>query len=57
MRNLKKELPADDTYYIEYLNAAKMHAKETVEFTTYKQAKEWGRANLENFNTDMIRIK
>jgi hypothetical protein len=51
-----EELPADDTYYIEYLNAAKRHARDRAEFKTYEEAKEWGRANFENFNTDMIRI-
>jgi len=50
------ELPADDTYYIEYLNAAKRHQRDRAEFATYEEAKEWGRANFENFNTDMIRI-
>jgi hypothetical protein len=52
-----KELPADDTYYIEYLNASKRHARDKVEFKTYEEAKQWGKANLENFNSDMIRIK
>jgi hypothetical protein len=51
-----EELPADDTYYIEYLNAAKRHARDRADFKTYEEAKEWGKANLENFNTDMIRI-
>jgi hypothetical protein len=52
-----EELPADDTYYIEYLNASKRHARDKVEFKTYEEAKQWGKANLENFNSDMIRIK
>ncbi len=51
-----EELPTDDTYYIEYLNAYKRHARDRAEFKTYEEAKEWGKANLENFNTDMIRI-
>jgi hypothetical protein len=45
----------EETYYIEYLNAAKRHARDRAEFKTYEEAKEWGRANFENFNTDMIR--
>ena len=52
-----EELPSDDTYYIEYLNAAKRHARDRAEFKTYNEAVIWGKANLENFNTDMIRIK
>lgn len=51
------ELPSEDTYYIEYLNKDKRHARDRAEFNTYEEAKEWGRANFENFNTDMIRIK
>ena len=50
------ELPEDETYYIEYLNKDKRHARDRAEFKTYEEAKEWGRANFENFNTDMIRI-
>jgi len=47
----------EETYYIEYLNAAKRHARDRVEFNTYNEAVIWGKANLENFNSDMIRIK
>lgn len=51
-----EELPSEDTYYIEYLNASKRHQRDRAEFKTYEEAKEWGRANFENFNSDMIRI-
>jgi hypothetical protein len=50
-----EELPSEETYYIEYLNAAKRHARDRAEFATYEEAKQWGRANFENFNSDMIR--
>jgi hypothetical protein len=46
----------EETYCIEYLNAAKRHARDRAEFKTYNEAVIWGRANFENFNTDMIRI-
>lgn len=53
----EEELPSEDTYYIEYLNAAKRHARDRAEFANYNEAVIWGKANLENFNSDMIRIK
>lgn len=53
----EEELPSEDTYYIEFLNASKRHARDRAEFASYEQAKQWGKANLENFNSDMIRIK
>jgi hypothetical protein len=43
-------------YYIEYLNAKKNHARDRVDFATYEEAKEWGRANIEHFHSDMVRI-
>ena len=46
----------EETYYIEYLNAAKRHQRDRAEFKTYNEAVIWGRANFENFNSDMIRI-
>jgi hypothetical protein len=52
-----EEETTEETYYIEYLNAAKRHARDRVDFTNYNEAVIWGKANLENFNSDMIRIK
>jgi hypothetical protein len=46
----------EETYYIEYLNAAKRHQRDRADFKTYNEAVIWGRANFENFNSDMIRI-
>lgn len=47
--------PEPESYYIEYLNASKRHARDRMDFTNYNEAVNWGKANLENFNSDMIR--
>ncbi len=52
------EFPEDEepeSYYIEYLNASKKHARDRMDFTNYNEAVNWGKANIENFNSDMIR--
>lgn len=44
--------------YIEYLNASQNFQKDTIYFegaTAYEDAIAWGKANLENFNLDMIK--
>ena len=49
-----------DICYIEYLNAKKGFRMDHVKFTgenAYDDAEKWGRANLKNFNLDMIRSK
>lgn len=46
--------------YIEYLNPKKKFAKDKKEFkgeTAYKQAISWGRKNIRNFNSDMVKFK
>lgn len=43
-------------YYIEFLNKEKKFSKDRVEFETFDEAVTWGRANLEKFNLDMIKI-
>lgn len=43
-------------YYIDYLSKDHNHRPERIYFETYKEAREWGRANLDNFHPDMIRM-
>jgi hypothetical protein len=47
--------PEPGYYYIEYLNKDKRHARDRAEFAFSHDAENWGRANIENFNRDMIR--
>jgi len=51
-----EEQPETYYYYIDYLNAEKNHTKDRVNFSTYEEAKEWGRANIEYFHSDMVII-
>ena len=47
-------------YYIEYLNASKNYQKDIVYFegeNAYEDALNWGKANLDNFNLDMIKYE
>jgi hypothetical protein len=49
-----------NTCFIEYLNASKNFNKDIAWFdgtTAYEDAVAWGKANLENFNLDMIKYK
>lgn len=50
----------EETVYIEYLNKSKKFAKDIKEFkgqNAYKDAISWGRKNIPNFNSDMIKFK
>ena len=44
-------------YYIEFLNKEKGFKRDKKEFSSYEDAIAWGRKNLENFNSDMIRME
>ncbi len=49
-----------NTCFIEYLSALQNFQKDIVWFkgaTAYEDAIAWGKANLENFNLDMIKYK
>ena len=49
-----------NTCFIEYLNASQNFQKDIVYFegaNAYEDAVEWGKANLDNFNLDMIKYK
>ncbi len=53
-------VPSKETYYISYLNKKNNFKQTDKEFTganAYEDAIKWGRENLGNFNTDMIRMK
>ena len=54
--NEKKEEPKE-VLYISYLNKDKGFKEDKKYFSFFDEAQEWGRANLENFNTDMIRYE
>lgn len=43
--------------YIKYLNKDKGHTIDTMFFNSYEEAIDWGRKNLDNFNSDFIQIK
>jgi len=43
--------------YIEYLNASKGFSKTKKTFKSYKQAETWGKKNLSNYHTDMIKFE
>jgi hypothetical protein len=44
-------------FYIEFFNKDKGFKKDTIYFTTYEETVKWGKANLDNFNFDMIKFK
>lgn len=55
-----KIIPSQETYYISYLNKDnnfKQTEKEFKGVNAFEDAMTWGRANLGNFNSDMIRMK
>lgn len=52
----KKEEPKE-VLYISYLNKDKGFKEDKKYFSFFDEAQEWGRANLGNFNTDMIRYE
>lgn len=43
--------------YIEFLNKDKNFNKDEVEFEKYSEALSWGKNNLDNFSTDMLKFK
>jgi hypothetical protein len=55
-----KKAPAKkekEIYYIEFLNKAKGFQPDRKEFKTNAAAVKWGKANLPNFNMDMVRLR
>ncbi len=44
-------------YYIEFLNKDKGFKQDKKTFTNYEVAVNWGKSNLGNFNTDMVKIE
>ncbi len=49
----------EEQYIIDYLNCRKNFQKDSVQFQgpcAYQKAVAWGKENLENFNSDMIRV-
>jgi hypothetical protein len=46
-----------EKYYIEFLNKEKGFRRDRVHFDSYEEAQDWGRKNLEKFNSDMIRVE
>jgi hypothetical protein len=51
---------SNETYFISYLNKDNNFKQTDKEFTgvnAFENAMKWGRANLSNFNSDMIRMK
>jgi hypothetical protein len=44
-------------YFIEFLNKKKGFSRDKKEFASYEDAIKWGRKNLENFNSDMVRME
>lgn len=53
---VEKEM-LDEEFYIEFLNKKKGFKKDKVYFSSYEEAIDWGRKNLETFSPDMIKIK
>ena len=44
------------TYKIQYLDKTKGFGTTEIVFSDYSIATQWGKANLENFHTDMIKV-
>jgi hypothetical protein len=44
------------TYKIQYLDKTKGFNTTEIVFSDYSIATQWGKANLENFHTDMIKV-
>lgn len=44
-------------YYIEFLNKDKGFKQDKKTFSNYEMAVNWGKSNLGNFNTDMVKIE
>ena len=53
---MKQHTKKNDTVYIEFLNKAKNFQRDKVTFPNDADAEKWAKANLGNFNPDMIRI-
>jgi hypothetical protein len=51
------ELGENMEFSIRYLNKKKNYQADTKIFKTYKEALNWGRENIDNFNADMIKVK
>ena len=51
----EKHLAVPD-HYIEYLDKDNSFRETRKEFTSFEEARDWGRKNLGNFNIDMIRM-
>lgn len=43
-------------HYIDFLNKDKGFKQDREYFDNWEDAVNWGKANLENFNIDMIRV-
>ena len=43
--------------YIEYLNKDKNFTEDKIYFENYKDAVQWGKNNLDNFNLDLIKYE
>ena len=58
-KGMKKHFYKDpkEVLYISYLNKDKGFKEDKKYFLFFDEAQEWGRANLGNFNTDMIRYE
>jgi DNA repair protein RadC len=46
----------NEKYFIEFLNKKKGFQRDRVYFDSFSEAEDWGKKNLEKFNSDMIRV-
>ena len=47
----------DEEVYIKFMNKDKGFKQDMKEFNSYEEAIEWGKKNIDNFNTDMVNYK
>lgn len=47
----------DEKVYIKFMNKDKGFKRDMKEFDSYEEAIEWGKKNIDNFNTDMVNYK
>ena len=47
----------DEQVYIKFMNKDKGFKQDMKEFNSYEEAIEWGKKNIDNFNTDMVNYK
>ncbi len=52
-----KKNEENEEVYIDFLNKSKGFTKDRKNFNSYDEAREWGRKNIDNFNSDMIYYK